>query len=93
LVDLLTDHETLRILRWTELGLAQLMACATDIEAQTRRDIPGFDRLKLQLMLAEARVALGDAEGARKTARELRGNSRTTIWAEALLARLPVKEC
>lgn len=92
LVDLLTDHETVRILHWTGLGTAQLMASAKDIEEHSKRDIPEFDRLKLQLMLAEARAAQGDAEGARQVARELRGNSRTTIWAEALLARLPVKE-
>ncbi|PWF46825.1 hypothetical protein [Massilia glaciei] len=92
LVELLTDHETLRILRWTELGTSQLMAYANDIAAQTKREIPGFDRLKLQLMLAEAKAAQGDADGARQAARELRGNSRTTIWAEALLARLPDKE-
>ena len=43
-------------------------------------------------MLAEALAARGDSAGAREAARELIGNSQTTAWAEALLARLAVKE-
>lgn len=92
LEDLLTDHETLRILRWAALGANELKACAADIAAQTKREVPGYDRLKLLVMLAEALAARGDSAGAREAARELIGNSQTTAWAEALLARLAAKE-
>ena len=92
LEDLLTDHETLRLLRWAAMGANELKSCGDDIAAQLKRDVPSFDRLKLQVMLAEAQVAQGNSKGARQSARELLGNSQTTAWAEALLARLGPKE-
>jgi hypothetical protein len=92
LVDLLTDHETLRILRWTEFGSKKLVGCVADIAAQVKRDIPGYDRLKLQLMLAEALATQGNIVGAERAARELTGNALTTKWAETLLTRLSAKD-
>ncbi len=92
LEDLLTDHETLRILRWAALGANELKACAADIAMQSKRGVPGYDRLKLVVMAAEALAARGDSAAARQTARELIGNLQTAAWAEALLARLVAEE-
>ena len=91
LEDLLTDHETFGILRWAALGVHELKSRYAEIAARLDRDIPGFDRLKLQIMLAEALAAKGDRSGARAVARELIGNTQTTAWAESLLARLAVE--
>ncbi len=88
LEDLLADHETFGILRWAALGVHGLKSRDAEISAALNRDIPGFDRLKLQIMLAEALAAKGNAAGARAVARELIGNSQTSAWAESLLARL-----
>lgn len=88
LVDLLTDHETLRILRWTELGAVELAKCIDDLHGQLKRDIPGYDKFKIQMLLAEALTIKGDSVGARRVAREFMSNQRTQAWAEALVARL-----
>ena len=88
LVDLLTDHETLRILRWTELGAAELVKCIDDLQGQLKRDIPGYDKFKIQMLLAEALAFSGDSVGARRIAREFMSNQRTQAWAEALVTRL-----
>ena len=88
LVDLLTDHETLRILRWTELGAAELVKSIDDLQGQLKRDIPGYDKFKIQMLLAEALAYKGDSGGTRRIAREFISNQRTKAWAEALVARL-----
>lgn len=88
LVDLLTDQETLRILRWTELGAVELVKCIDGLQGQLKRDIPGFDKFKVQMLLAEALAFKGDSVSARRVARELMSNQRTQAWAEALVARL-----
>ncbi|MBI3147695.1 MAG: hypothetical protein HYZ17_04205 [Betaproteobacteria bacterium] len=90
--DMLTDHETLRILRWTQLPLTELAAEAENIAALVKCDVPEFDRLKLNVLLAEAYAASRDAVHARKTARELIGNAKTAGWAERLIARLAGEE-
>jgi hypothetical protein len=92
LVDLLTDHETLRILRWTELGAAELVKSIDDLQGQLKRDIPGYDKFKIQMLLAEALAFKGDSVGARRVAREFMSNQRTQAWAEALVARLSQTE-
>jgi len=86
--DLLTDHETLRILRWANSSLADLGGEASDISALAKRDIPEFDRLKLRILFAEASVAAGDKGEARKAARTLIGSSKTAVWAERTIAGL-----
>lgn len=90
--DMLTDHETLRILRWTQLPLTELAAEVENIAALVKRDVPEFDRLKLNVLLAEAYSANGDTVHASKTARELIGNAKTARWAERLIARLAGEE-
>jgi hypothetical protein len=90
--DMLTDHETLRILRWTQLPLNELKTEVEDIAALVNRDVPEFDRLKLNVLLAEAYAASGDTVPARNTARELIGNAKTAGWAERLIARLAGEE-
>jgi hypothetical protein len=92
LTDLLTDHETLRILRWTELGSSELVKCVDDLQGQLKRDIPGYDKFKIQILVAEALAFKGDAVAARRAAREFMSNQRTQAWAEALVARLPQTE-
>lgn len=90
--DLLTDHETLRILRWTGEPMAQLVEEIQDIEALAKRDIPEFDRVKLRMLHAEASAAAGDKVAARKAARELIGSPKTVVWAERLLASFAGQE-
>lgn len=92
LTDLLTDHETLKILKWTELGAKELVNCIDDLQGQLKRDIPGYDKFKIQILIAEALAFKGDVVGARRTAREFMSNQRTQAWAEALVARLPQTE-
>lgn len=92
LTDLLTDHETLRILRWTELGARELVNCIDDLQGQLKRDLPGYDKFKIQMLVAEALAFKGDAVGARRAAREFMSNQRTQAWAEALVARLSQTE-
>ena len=87
LEDLLTDFETLRILRWAELGAQELEAVLPEMEAQLRRDIPEYDRLKLLVMVAEAKAAAGDVAGAKAAARQLAGIAKTAEWAAALISR------
>lgn len=86
--DLLTDHETLRILRWTNSPLTDLGLESSDISALAKRDIPEFDRLKLRMLLAEASAAAGDMDTAKKTARMLIGSAKTAVWAERVIAGL-----
>lgn len=90
--DLLTDHETLRVLRWAEMPLTGLSAEVEEILALAKRDVPEFDRMKLNILLAEASAARGDADLARKTARELIANPKTAGWAEQLIARMTEKD-
>ncbi|MDE3021712.1 MAG: hypothetical protein KGI54_07605 [Pseudomonadota bacterium] len=90
--DLLTDHETLRILRWIELPLSELATEAGNISALVKRDITEFDRLKLNILLTEAYTANGNFLKARNIARELITNPKTSGWAERSLIRLPGKE-
>lgn len=92
LTDLLTDHETLRILRWTELGANELVNCIDDLQGHLKRDIPGYDKFKIQMLVAEALAFKGDSVAARRAAREFMSNQRTQAWAEALVARLPQTE-
>ena len=86
--DLLTDHESLRIIRWATSPLTDLGAEAADISALARRDIPEFDRMKLRMLLAEASAAAGDRDTARKAARALIGSLKTAAWAERVIASL-----
>lgn len=90
--DLLTDHETLRILRWTTSSLTELSAETLKISALVKRDIPEFDRTKLRVLLAEATAAAGDKVTARKAARDLVNSPKTVVWAEQMLASLVDKE-
>lgn len=90
--DLLTDHETLRILRWAGLPLHLLAADVEMIESLLRRDLPEYDRMKLRVLFAEAALASGDLDRARRAAREAVGVPRTVVWAENLLARIERRE-
>jgi hypothetical protein len=87
--DLLTDHETVRVLRWSSEPLAAMAHQTSDIAAFAKRDIPEFDRVKLRLLLAESNAAVGNSKEARQHARELIGNPKTMLWAERLLERVP----
>ena len=92
LVALLTDLQTLRICRWTELGASDLSGCVEDIRSQLQKDIPEYDKFKMKILLAEALAYSGDSIDARRVARELMSNPRTLTWAEALMTRLPSSE-
>lgn len=90
--DLLTDHETLRILRWAEMPLTELTREINDIAALAERDVPELDRLKLKILLAEASATAANIALAHRTAREMIGNPKTEIWAKKLLTRLSLEE-
>lgn len=90
--DLLTDHETLRILRWTASSLTVLSAESVEIAALAKRDVPEFDRAKLGVLLAEATAAAGDKVAAQKAARDLVSSPKTAVWAERMLASLADEE-
>lgn len=85
--DLLTDFETLRILRWSEMSAKELAGEIKNISALIKRDELEYDRLKLTILLAEASAAAGDTALARRTARELIGTPQTAAWAERMIAR------
>ncbi len=86
--DLLTDHETLRILRWAALPFAELGNELDSISALANGEVPEFDRMKLRMLLAEVSAAAGKSSEARMAARALVGNPKTASWAEAILGRL-----
>lgn len=88
LEDLLTDHEALRILEWATLSAQELGPKAGSITNHLERNIPAFDRVKLLVLVGEGSSCSGDVAAARRAARELIGNAKTSVWAEALLARL-----
>ncbi len=86
LEDLLTDFETLRILRWVEMPANELAGEIENISALIKRDELEYDRLKLTILLAEAAAAAGDMTLAKKTARSLINVPVAARWAERLSA-------
>lgn len=88
LIDLLTDHDTLQILRWAELGSNELVSCIDDLQGQLKRNISDYDKFKIKMLAAEVLAFKGDATGARQVAREFMSNQSTQVWAEALMSRL-----
>lgn len=88
LEDLLTDFETLRILRWVEMPPKELAGEIENISALVKRDELEYDRLKLTILLAEAAAAAGDTALAKKTARSLINVPVAARWAERLSAGL-----
>lgn len=90
--DLLTDNETLRILKWAEKPIADLAIEFPQIESFVMKDIPEYDKFKLKILLAEIHAYRGDTTKARSYARELLTNNRSSSWAERLLNRLSLLE-
>lgn len=89
--DLLTDENTLQILRDVSLGLAELKRRTSELQECLKRTPPGFDQLKRAVLTAEALAASQNSNNhaeARRIARVWAGRSDTQAWAEALLTRL-----
>lgn len=89
--DMLTDFDTSKILDWTLAEFGAIKSQMTDLEEMLRQDIPGFDRAKLIMLLAEQYAYHGELTKARRFARELVSNASTAIWAEKLLEQLPME--
>lgn len=90
--DMLTDHETLRILQWAATPLPELQREVPEIESFLKKDIPEYDKFKLKILLAELYASEDYIEKARRLARELLSNTRSRSWAEHLMNRLDTVE-
>lgn len=90
--DLLTDIESLRILRWSLASQDMLKVSIDDIVALAQQDIPEYDRTKLTILAAEYFAAAGERQKARRMGRELINKPATAVWAEQLLGRLSAVE-
>ncbi len=86
--DLLTDHETRRILEWARMPMHLLAADAKMIDTLIKQDMPEYDRAKLRVLLAEALLHSREADQAERQARALIGSATWKAWAESLLGRL-----
>lgn len=89
---LMTDIHTETILRWSALGVSELSDITDDLEAALRFEWADYDKMKVDLMLAEACAARRDFGCAQRKARELVGRPETEAWAQRLLARLKAEE-
>ena len=89
--DLLTDQDTIQILRDASRGLLELKSRASELQAHLRRAAAGYDHLKRVLLASEALAAGEDATShtaARRLARQMAAQPDTRAWAEAMLERL-----
>lgn len=81
LLDLLTDHETYRVLNWTRLGVWNLRSRLDELRAHTKRAVPDFDKLKVMVILAETLAISGYQDQTLQIARQLAGNAVAQRWA------------
>jgi hypothetical protein len=82
---MVTDLETEKILQWAMRSYRELAAHAPEIEANLKQELVEFDRVKLQLLLAETYRAAGDNAKALLHARTLRNLAAVEKWAEGLI--------
>ena len=86
--DLLTDHETRRILEWARMPMHLLAADAKMIDTLIKQNGPEYDRAKLRVLLAEGLLHSREMDQAERQARAVIGSILWKAWAENLLGRL-----
>lgn len=84
----LVDNDTLKILRWASMDEIGLAGAVHDLESAMSRCPSGYDRLKLQILLASSANSSGNVELARRVARGLVAVPMTVKLAERLLAAI-----
>lgn len=89
---LLTDIHTEKILGWSALGVSELSDITEELEKALSLDWADYDKMKINLMLAEAFAASSNLKSARRKARELVGRPETAVWAQRFLNRLASEE-
>jgi hypothetical protein len=89
--NLLTDQDTLYLLRDASMGKIQLKDNAQEILDRYNRSTAGYDHLKRSLLAAEVLQLCGDQESmmqARQIARRWSSTADASAWAQATLKRL-----
>lgn len=84
---LLSDADTERMLRWVGLPLGEAHEQVLEEMDEFQKGCDPFDRLKLQLVLAEHDIQLGRLDSARARAHSLRHTPDAADWASAVLQR------
>jgi len=80
--NMVTDWETEQIARWAGRPVTELSRCSEDLEAFLKRDIPQYDRVKVQMLLAETYASNNDGVQAIEYAKALRNLPALERWAE-----------
>jgi hypothetical protein len=89
--NLLTDQDTLYLLKVASLGQTQLKEHAQEIVSRYNRFPGGYDHLKRSLLATEALMLCGDQESmlqARQIARRWSSTADASAWAQAMLEKL-----
>ena len=85
--DLLTDRDTLIVLQSASLGVNQIKENVQDLNILLKRVVGSFDRVKLEIILAEGYYAKKCKREARQIARKLRSIESTQAWAKNMLEK------
>lgn len=83
LEEMVTDWETEQVTRWAVRPVAELFPYAEDMEAFLAREIAEYDRVKVQVLLAEVYAFASDTSRVIQHAKALRNLSTLERWAEA----------
>lgn len=82
---LITDMETEQILRWSVAGWKKWASNMGEMEVFSRQNLPGYDRAKLHIMLAQFSLQNGNKDQALRYAKEYRNNPSLSVWAEHIV--------
>jgi hypothetical protein len=82
---MVTDWETEKIVRWANCAPNNLVKEISEIEAYLGKDISEYDRVKMQVLLAEAYLAMGKHREAIDYAKQLRNVPEFESWAEPII--------
>lgn len=82
LEEMVTDWETEQIARWAVRPLAELSPYSEDMETFLAREIAEYDRVKVQVLLAEIYASANDTTRVIQHAKALRNLSALERWAE-----------
>ena len=80
---LVTDWETEQIARWAVSPLGSLSRDVQEIESFLERDLAEYDKVKLQILLAEVYASQGESARVREFASPLRNLAALEYWAES----------
>jgi len=82
---LLSDPITEQILQWSTQPIDKLVLSIAELESFLIKDIPEFDKKKVQILLAESYKASGNEMQALALAKNLRNLPVTEAWAESMI--------